>query len=107
MVVVCVMALHRHKDFWDKPDEYDPDRFSAERAKATIKHPFQYVPFSAGPRNCIGQRFANMEAMTAFATLLYHFKFEMKPEDYANVVSVETVTCQPKNVFFHVTPRKH
>ena len=50
--IICVLAIHHHPDFWEKPYEFNPDRFAPETSKKSIKHPFQYIPFSAGPRNC-------------------------------------------------------
>jgi cytochrome P450 len=102
---VCVLALHRHPDFWDNPLTFDPDRFSAENIKATIKHPFQYVPFSSGPRNCIGQRFATLELTIVLALVLRKFSVSMDEEDMRNVTFEETITCGPKNMFLKLTKR--
>jgi len=50
---VLAPFLHREPGKWEKPDEFYPEHF--ELNTAAKRHPFQYVPFSAGPRNCIGK----------------------------------------------------
>eukprot|EP01039_Chlorochromonas_danica_P001495 gene1495-1629_t len=85
-VMVSLQALHRHPDFWYLPDEFFPERFSHDNISETIKHPFQYLPFAAGSRNCIGQRFAQMALTVIMAILLSKFSFELLQDDLAKVV---------------------
>jgi cytochrome P450 len=63
-----IYIMHRHKLLWDNPERFDPERFSPENAKKL--HRFQYMPFGAGPRICIGMKFAYMEAVAMLATLV-------------------------------------
>jgi cytochrome P450 len=63
-----IYIMHRHKRLWDQPERFDPERFSPENAKKL--HRFQYMPFGAGPRICIGMKFAYMEAVAMLATLV-------------------------------------
>ena len=72
-VVAPVYALHRHPDFWTAPDRFDPDRFLDERVPAD---PLIYIPFGAGPRRCIGETFARLEARVLLVRLLDRFALE-------------------------------
>jgi cytochrome P450 len=63
-----IYIMHRHKTLWESPERFDPERFSPENAKKL--HRFQYMPFGAGPRICIGMKFAYMEAVAMLATLV-------------------------------------
>jgi cytochrome P450 len=68
MVYVPIYALHRHAMLWQRPEEFDPDRFAPEPSKA--RHRYAYLPFGGGPRVCIGSGFAMMEGVAILATLL-------------------------------------
>ncbi|MEM9754591.1 MAG: cytochrome P450 [Pseudomonadota bacterium] len=69
-VMIPVYALHRHRKLWSDPDAFFPDRFADSRPQR-----YSYLPFSDGPRICIGARFALQEAVVVLATLLSRFRF--------------------------------
>jgi cytochrome P450 len=69
-----IYALHRHRLLWEDPDAFDPGRFAPECRAARDR--YQYLPFGAGPRICVGANFAMMQAQIILATLLARFSFE-------------------------------
>ena len=94
-----IYALHRNELLWNDPDAFNPYRF--ENAKSIDR--FAYLPFSNGPRVCIGAQFALQEAVIILATLLSRFKFEailgMEPKPEM------VLTLRPKGgVWLKTTP---
>ncbi|KAK3084868.1 hypothetical protein FSP39_020492 [Pinctada imbricata] len=80
-VDIMIIHMNRHPDVWPNPMEFIPDRFSEERVK--YRDPYSYVPFSAGPRNCIGQNFAMNELKVFVARLVKRFRIHIDPaHDY-------------------------
>ncbi|MCH9807787.1 MAG: cytochrome P450 [Alphaproteobacteria bacterium] len=86
-IVFPVFAIHRHKKIWDDPNRFDPDRFLPAKEKAIPRT--GYMPFGAGPRICIGQSFAMMEATALLATFIRAARFgwdgQHKPEPLSRI----------------------
>lgn len=68
---IPIIGLHYDPKYFPNPQKFDPERFSEENKTNII--PYTYLPFGAGPRNCIGSRFALMETKTIFFYLLSKF----------------------------------
>jgi cytochrome P450 len=93
-------ALHRHEMWWDRPTEFDPDRFDPVSGPRRDK--YQYLPFGAGPRVCVGANFAMMQAQIILATLIQRFRFRPSlPAPHP----VMTMTVRPEpGVFLELRP---
>jgi cytochrome P450 len=85
-VLVCNFLTHRHPEFWEDPDRFDPERFSAERSAARSKYAF--LPFGAGPHQCVGNSFALMQAQFILAAALRRYRFELAAPVRAKAVHV-------------------
>ena len=91
MVVISPYVLHRHQLLWDEPDLFRPERFMPG-AREKIDR-YAYIPFGAGPRICIGLRFAMFEAVIVLARLLQRLRLAMAPGE--GVFPVQRVTLRP------------
>lgn len=83
---VFVHLLHRNPLYWEKPEEFIPERF----LENTKRHAYAYVPFSAGPRNCIGQKFAQMEEKSILSHVLRRLDFASKDRMIKPVIEIIT-----------------
>nr|XP_019964488.1 PREDICTED: cytochrome P450 3A27-like [Paralichthys olivaceus] len=78
VVMIPVYALHRDPELWPEPEEFRPDRFSKEN-KQNI-HPYAFLPFGIGPRNCMGMRFAMLMVKLALVEVLQNYSFSVCEE---------------------------
>lgn len=76
-VVISQYVTHRHPDFWEEPETFDPERFTPERSAGRPR--YAYFPFSGGPRQCIGNNFATMEAVLILATIAQRYRLTLAP----------------------------
>merc|ERR1712071_545474 len=76
-LVIPIHLLHRHPNYWKDPEEFQPERCLGEEHPSSHKHAF--MPFSNGPRNCIGSYFAETEAKLLMAPLIRQFSFHLAP----------------------------
>lgn len=78
MLLVGVYAMHRDPELWDRPLEFDPDRFSAGRSRMK----WQFLPFGGGPRSCIGEFFALTAATLELASIVRHCRLTSRESTF-------------------------
>jgi cytochrome P450 len=92
LVFIYPWILHRHRTLWERPDDFDHTRWTVEnKAK---QHRFQYIPFGAGPRICVGMRFAMVEALIILSHWLTARRFSLPPG--LRPIAYGNVTLRPK-----------
>lgn len=97
-VIICPYTVHRHRDFWQRPDEFLPDRFLEDPPSA-------YLPFGIGPRFCIGREFSLMEARIIAGALLARFRVE--PVASGPPIPVPAITLRVRGgLHLRLSPRR-
>jgi len=106
LIHMPVYGTHRDERFWVDADKFDPDRFLGERNKE--HHKYSYIPFGAGPRNCVARSFAKLEARMALVHCLYNFKFSVGPKTSIPPKFLnQGGLFSPKEVFTTIERRNH
>lgn len=93
VIGISPWVMHHDARYFPDPERFDPERFTPE-AKASRPR-FSYLPFSAGPRNCIGEHFAWLEGVLILATLSQRFRFELASGK--RVEPLAQITLRPKH----------
>jgi len=93
LLSVNTYALHRDRRFFDDPERFDPGRFSAGWEERIPRYAF--LPFGGGPRVCIGNGFAMMEARLILATVAQRWRLSVEPGQ--QIVPAQLVTVRPKH----------
>lgn len=103
VAIVNFYALHRDPALWDNPLTFDPDRFLPERSQGRSR--WQYLPFGGGPRSCIGDHFAMLEATLALATLVRHAHIESLSAEFPLDTPFTVIAAAPVPARVHQRPR--
>ncbi len=93
IAVVSFYAMHRDPQLWDHPLTFDPDRFLPERSQGRSR--WQYLPFGGGPRSCIGDHFAMLEATLALATIIRATEITSLRGDFPLATPFTVVASEP------------
>ena len=76
-ILLCPYLTHRHPEFWDDPETFDPERFLPERSKGRPRH--AYFPFGGGPRLCMGEDMAMMESLLILSMVVQRYRLPLVP----------------------------
>ncbi|WAK00761.1 cytochrome P450 [Methylobacter sp. YRD-M1] len=89
LAIFSIYNIHHHPDFWQQPEQFDPERFlTAEKRK------FAYIPFGTGERVCIGNHFALLESQLLLSMIVQHYDVELLNTDEVEIEMA--VTVRPK-----------
>ncbi len=91
LILVNTYAMQRDQRFFDEPERYDPERFAPGWEERIPR--YAYLPFGGGPRVCIGNGFAMLEARLILATVAQHYKLSLEPGE--TIRPIQLVTLRP------------
>ncbi|XP_031331497.1 cytochrome P450 4g15-like isoform X1 [Photinus pyralis] len=94
-VAIAIIALHRDPEVWPEPLKFDPDRFLGERAR----EPYDWLPFSGGPRNCVGRQYAFMALKVIISTLVKKYEFSTEYKSVEDIKFKPNLVLEPVKGF--------
>ncbi|KAG1362616.1 carotene epsilon-monooxygenase, chloroplastic [Cocos nucifera] len=105
-IMISVYNIHRSPQVWDRAEEFLPERFDLEGPVPNETNTdFRFIPFSGGPRKCVGDQFALLEAIVALAIFLQHMDFRLVPDQ--NITMTTGATIHTMNgLYMTLSPRK-
>lgn len=103
---ISPLVLGRMEEIFPQSDKFIPERFDSSMVTGGDKmNPYCYIPFSAGPRNCIGQKFAMLEIKSVVSKILRHFTVEMAPDQDEPLLVAELILKSKNALKFKLKPR--
>ncbi|XP_063234085.1 probable cytochrome P450 6a14 [Bacillus rossius redtenbacheri] len=106
-VLIPVYGIHHDPEYYPRPDEFDPDRFT--EANKARRPGYTYLPYGEGPRICIGMRFGNLQMKAGLATILRHHSFASCERTIMPMVLEPRsfVTAAKGGIWLRIAPRSH
>ena len=104
LLLIDTFSLHMNPDYWEQPDIFEPNRFTPE--EIAKRSPYCFVPFSAGPRNCIGQKYALLEEKVFLSCVLARFDVTSLQSPDEIVVGTDAITHSVNGINIKFTERK-
>ncbi|EPS64627.1 hypothetical protein M569_10150 [Genlisea aurea] len=105
-IMISVYNIHRSSQVWDRAEEFVPDRFDvAGPVPNETNTDFKFIPFSGGPRKCVGDQFALLEATVGLAVVLQRLDFELVPDQIIGMTTGATIHTT-NGLFMKVSPRR-
>ncbi|KAJ7976874.1 Cytochrome P450 [Quillaja saponaria] len=91
-IMISVYNIHHSSQVWERAEEFVPERFDLEGPVPNETNTdFRFIPFSGGPRKCVGDQFALLEATVALAVFLQHINFELVPDQNISMTTGATI----------------
>lgn len=103
-MVMSSFAMQRDADVYPEPEKFHPERF-LEKAQGGMGNAYTFIPFSAGPRNCIGQKFAMLEMKSVVSKILQHFEISIDGSNSEPVLIAEIVLKCVNGIHLNFKPR--
>ncbi len=101
-IIIGAYFMGRDPEIWENPEEFKPERFDV--VKSADKFTYSYIPFSAGQRNCIGQKFAMLEMKSTLSKVLRHYEIST-PKDFKPIDILEVIVKSQNGVQLFIKNR--
>ncbi|CAO1368310.1 unnamed protein product [Diamesa serratosioi] len=102
-IILGAYFMGRDPNIWENPEQFIPERFDVEMS-AEKTNPFGYIPFSAGSRNCIGQKFAMLEMKSTISKVLRHYQLKVQ-DNYAPIDVLELIIKSKNGIMLEIKDR--